>query len=182
VGCYSNRRHRQDGYFVRLFKGQQLNICALVDTVGNKQAKIDKLVAEDILKADEIVKLAEFTDATDADIEDLFAVDFYLGLVQAVATENPPRVSTLQSMWAISLRPRRRRGLLNASMLRCAASSRKSSITSHRRCTLSATGTICLRRSARARLSGQASSLSASTHSSHHSQKNPPRQQLRKAR
>jgi len=77
--------------FVRLFKGQQLNICALVDTVGNKQVKIDKLIAEDILKADELVKLAEFTDATDADIEDIFAVDFYLGLVQAVATANPTK-------------------------------------------------------------------------------------------
>ena len=77
--------------FVRLFKGQQLNICALVDTVGNKQAKIDKLVKEEILQADEIVKLAEFLDADDADIEDLFTVAFYLKLVQGVATEDPAR-------------------------------------------------------------------------------------------
>jgi predicted ATP-dependent endonuclease of OLD family len=77
--------------FVRLFKGQQLNICALVDTVGNKQAKIDKLVKEEILQADEIVKLAEFLEAEDADIEDLFTVAFYLKLVQGVATEDPAR-------------------------------------------------------------------------------------------
>lgn len=77
--------------FARLFKGQQLNICALVDTVGNKQAKIDKLVTEGILEATQIVKLAEFTDADDADIEDLFTVDFYLDLVQKVATELPAK-------------------------------------------------------------------------------------------
>lgn len=77
--------------FARLFKGQQLNISALVDTVGNKQAKIDKLVTEDILGADEIVRIAEFTDTEDADIEDLFAVEFYLKLVQGVATETPQK-------------------------------------------------------------------------------------------
>jgi hypothetical protein len=36
--------------FVRLFKGQQLNICALIDAASNRRSKVEKLVRDASLR------------------------------------------------------------------------------------------------------------------------------------
>jgi hypothetical protein len=77
--------------FARLFKGQQLNIAALVDNVGSRQPKLGKLVEDDVLAEEQIVKVAEFVGLEDADIEDLFGIDFYLRLVHGVPEEHPTK-------------------------------------------------------------------------------------------
>jgi len=77
--------------FARLFKGQQLNICALVDDIGNRKSKLEKLVADEVVTEQQIVKVSDFVTVDDADIEDLFAVGFYLDLVHGVPEEHPSK-------------------------------------------------------------------------------------------
>lgn len=76
---------------VRLFKGQQLNICALIDASSNKLSKVEKLVRDGHLEPDQIIKLDEVIDAPAADIEDVLAEDLYLRLVQGVGGEDGQR-------------------------------------------------------------------------------------------
>ena len=75
--------------FVRLFRGQQLNICALIDATGNKLTKVEKLVRDGDLTAEQVVKLADFVDANTADIEDLMSESFYLDLVRGAGADDP---------------------------------------------------------------------------------------------
>jgi hypothetical protein len=77
--------------FVRLFKGQQLNICALIDASSNKLSKVEKLVRDGHLEAEQLIKLAEVIDAPAADIEDLMSEELYLRLVQGVGGEDGQR-------------------------------------------------------------------------------------------
>ncbi|HVX21282.1 MAG TPA: AAA family ATPase [Acidimicrobiales bacterium] len=77
--------------FVRLFRGQQLNICALIDVTGNKLSKVEKLVRDGDLQADQVVKVSAVLGVELADIEDLMSEAFYLRLVQGVGGEDSAR-------------------------------------------------------------------------------------------
>lgn len=77
--------------FVRLFRGQQLNICALIDASGNKLTRIEKLVRDGDLKQDQLVKVSDVLDSADGDIEDIMASSFYVKLVQGVGSEDASR-------------------------------------------------------------------------------------------
>lgn len=77
--------------FARLFKGRQLNISALVDNIGNRKPKLEKLVGDEVLEEQQIVKVSDFIEVEDADMEDLFAVPFYLDLVHGVPEEHPAK-------------------------------------------------------------------------------------------
>jgi energy-coupling factor transporter ATP-binding protein EcfA2 len=77
--------------FVRLFKGQQLNICAVIDATGNKLAKVEKLVRDGDLQTEQLIKLNEVVGADLADMEDVMSPDFYLQLVQGVGKEDSNR-------------------------------------------------------------------------------------------
>lgn len=77
--------------FVRLFRGQQLNICAILDATGNKLAKVEKLVRDGDLDAKQVIKVSDIVGTDKADIEDIMGPDFYLGLVQGVGSEDSNR-------------------------------------------------------------------------------------------
>lgn len=77
--------------FVRLFKGQQLNICAVIDATGNKLTKVEKLVRDGDLQPGELIKVAGIVGADQADMEDVMSPDFYLKLVQGVGREDSTR-------------------------------------------------------------------------------------------
>lgn len=74
--------------FVRLFSANHLNTCVLLDVSGNKKAKVEKLVASGDLRAEQVVRLTEFTKAVASDIEDMFDLSFYVDLVRGVGAEN----------------------------------------------------------------------------------------------
>lgn len=73
--------------FVRLFSGNHLNTCCVLDVTGNKKTRIDKLVASGDLRAEQVVRLSEFVKAEQADIEDLFDPGFYVQLVRGAGKE-----------------------------------------------------------------------------------------------
>jgi hypothetical protein len=77
--------------FVRLFRGQQLNICAVIDATGNKLTKVEKLVRDGDLDAQQVIKIAEIVGVERADMEDMMSAEFYLRLVQGVGGEDSTR-------------------------------------------------------------------------------------------
>jgi AAA ATPase domain len=88
--------------FVRLFKANQLNTCALIDVSGNKKAKVEKLVASGDLKPEQVVRVSDFASGDEADIEDLFDVAFYIELVQGAGAEGGNPMTALVREDALS--------------------------------------------------------------------------------
>lgn len=74
--------------FVRLFRGQQLNICALTDATGNKLSKLQKLARDGDLDAAQLIQITDVVAAAAGDIEDVMSAKFYVQLVQGVGKED----------------------------------------------------------------------------------------------
>lgn len=77
--------------FVRLFQGQQLNICAVIDVAGNKLTKMEKLARDGDLNDGQLITVARIVGRDQADMEDIMSADFYLRLVQGVGREDSAR-------------------------------------------------------------------------------------------
>jgi len=68
--------------FVALIGAQKhLNVAVLIDYQKKDQQVIENLYKKKLLTKKQVVTFAEFTGGTEADIEDMFDVPFYLGLV-----------------------------------------------------------------------------------------------------
>ena len=68
--------------FVALLGAQtHLNVTVLVDYQKNDQQLIENLYKEKLLKKQKVLTYADFTGSGEADVEDMFGVDFYLKLV-----------------------------------------------------------------------------------------------------
>jgi len=67
--------------FVSLLGGNQLDIAVLMDASTKDKQRIQTLQENGYLGRGALVQVSEFTASKDADIEDLFDVDFYLKLV-----------------------------------------------------------------------------------------------------
>jgi hypothetical protein len=73
--------------FVALFRSQKgLNVATLIDLQKRDQQKIENLYKEKLLKKKQVLTFADFTNTGEADIEDMFEVSFYLGLVNSEYT------------------------------------------------------------------------------------------------
>lgn len=70
--------------FVALLGSQKgLKIATLIDFQKKSQQTIENLYKRKLLKKQNVLTFAEFTGGTEADIEDMFDVDFYLKIVNA---------------------------------------------------------------------------------------------------
>ena len=68
--------------FVALIGAQtKLNVAVLIDFQKKDQQTIANLYKGKILKKKQVLTFADFTGGTEADIEDMFATEFYLGLM-----------------------------------------------------------------------------------------------------
>lgn len=68
--------------FVALIGAQsQLNVAVLIDFQKRDRQKIENLYKKKLLKKNQIFTYADFVTSTEADIEDMFDVEFYLQLV-----------------------------------------------------------------------------------------------------
>ena len=79
----------------------KLNIAVLVDFQKKDSQKIDNLCKRELLKQNQVHTYAEFVEADEADVEDMFAPEFYLKLVNGEFETNltiedlepgPPRI------------------------------------------------------------------------------------------
>lgn len=66
--------------FVALL-GAQLNVVVLLEVSGGGTQRVNSLVQRGIIAGEKLIPLIEFTGTAEADIEDLFEVDFYLDLL-----------------------------------------------------------------------------------------------------
>lgn len=70
--------------FVALIGAQSgMNTAVLIDYEKKHGQKVENLYREKLLKKSQVLTFADFTETSEADIEDLFGVDFYLELVNA---------------------------------------------------------------------------------------------------
>jgi predicted ATP-dependent endonuclease of OLD family len=70
--------------FIALLGSQKkLNIATLIDLQKKDKQKIENLFKRKLLEKKQVRTFAEFTESTEADIEDMFDVGFYLSLVNA---------------------------------------------------------------------------------------------------
>jgi energy-coupling factor transporter ATP-binding protein EcfA2 len=76
--------------FVRLFKPNQLNICAVVDA-ANRLTRMDRLVRDGDLEQSQVIRITDVITAKEGDTEDLFSDTFYLSLLHGLAKEDPAR-------------------------------------------------------------------------------------------
>ncbi len=87
--------------FVALLGAQRgLKIATLLDIKAEERQTIENLYKRKLLKKQNVLTFADFTDATEADIEDMFGVDFYLRLLNAefgTALAKPIAESQLRS-------------------------------------------------------------------------------------
>jgi energy-coupling factor transporter ATP-binding protein EcfA2 len=68
--------------FVTLLGGNQLDVVALMDVSNKDRQRVDNLLKNGHLMKNGLVQINEFTDESEADIEDLFAPMFYLKLAK----------------------------------------------------------------------------------------------------
>jgi len=70
--------------FVALLGAQRgLKIATLIDLQKKDRQSIENLYKKKLLKKQNLLTFADFTDSSEADIEDMFSTDFYLQLVNA---------------------------------------------------------------------------------------------------
>lgn len=70
--------------FVALFRSQKgLNLATLIDVQKKDEQKIENLYKQKLLQKRQVLTFADFTGTSEADIEDMFDVPFYLKLVNA---------------------------------------------------------------------------------------------------
>ncbi|MDE0416421.1 MAG: AAA family ATPase [bacterium] len=68
--------------FVALIGAQtHLNVTVLVDSHEHDRQQLDNLYRKKLLKKQQVLTFADFTEDDEADVEDLFSVEFYLRLV-----------------------------------------------------------------------------------------------------
>lgn len=63
--------------FASLFGGNKLNIAVLCDLVHGEKRKVERLKESQILKSGQVYTVADFTEKTESDIEDIFHPDLY---------------------------------------------------------------------------------------------------------
>ncbi|NKE56661.1 AAA family ATPase [Lentzea sp. PSKA42] len=81
--------------FVSLLGGSDLNVAVLMDVAANGNQRIAQLASKGLIDTKRLVHLTEVTGTGEADIEDLFEVDWYLKLLKesGVGTFTPSQLS-----------------------------------------------------------------------------------------
>ena len=81
--------------FVSLFAGKDLHVAVLTDFAHGAKGKVRKIRKSDILRAGHVYTVADFVDAPEADIEDIFDSEIYAEIVnRSYALPEPHRVTT----------------------------------------------------------------------------------------
>ncbi|MCW1968604.1 MAG: AAA family ATPase [Anaerolineae bacterium] len=92
--------------FVRLFGGNRINIAVLSDIANGDKAKIENLKKADILKAGHFYTCADFVSQSEADVEDLFAIDLFVEILNKAYNPPPGKLITKRSLLDADSTPR----------------------------------------------------------------------------
>ena len=80
--------------FATLIGSNQLNICVLRDVSKKDIQRVNNLIKNNFLKQNKIVQINEFTNFSEADIEDLFEPSEYISLVKLAYPNLPQEVES----------------------------------------------------------------------------------------
>jgi energy-coupling factor transporter ATP-binding protein EcfA2 len=92
--------------FVRLFRGNDINIAVLSDVAKGDKTKVENLKKADILKAGHFYTVADFLDQEEADIEDLFDVDIFVDMLNGAYDPPNAKAVTRDTLLSASSTPR----------------------------------------------------------------------------
>ena len=92
--------------FVRLFGGNRLNVAVLSDIANGDKTKIENLKKADILKAGHFYTCADFTGQAEADVEDLFAPDLFVEMLNGAYKPPAANIVTAANLMAANPTPR----------------------------------------------------------------------------
>jgi len=84
--------------FATLLGANKLNVAVVMDSSTKDQGAVKRLRENDQLTRRALVEISEFVSAADADIEDLFERDLYLGLVNQAYAQDLPAPLTLADL------------------------------------------------------------------------------------
>lgn len=92
--------------FVRLFGGNRINMAVLSDVANGDRTKIENLKKANILRAGHFYTCAEFTDQSEADVEDLFEADLFVEMLNGAYKPPATHLVTTASLMTASQTPR----------------------------------------------------------------------------
>lgn len=92
--------------FVRLFGGNRINMAVLSDVANGDKTKIENLKRADILKAGHFYTCADFTEQSEADVEDLFEPGVFVEMLNGAYKPPAANLVTTASLAAASSNPR----------------------------------------------------------------------------
>ena len=84
--------------FVSLFAGKQLHVAVLSDEAQGAKGKVQKIRQSDILRVGHFYTVADFIDAAEGDIEDIFDPDIYAEIVNRSSGLPEPHRVTVESL------------------------------------------------------------------------------------
>lgn len=92
--------------FVRLFRGNRINVAVLSDIANGDKTKIENLKKADILKAGHFYTCADFTNQAESDVEDLFDVDLFVEMLNGAYKPPAANAVTKDALMAAATTPR----------------------------------------------------------------------------
>jgi len=84
--------------FVRLFGGNKINVAVLSDIAKGELGKVDKLRRSDIMKAGQFFTVADFLSQSEADVEDLFAPELFVDILNGAYAPPSTHQVTVESL------------------------------------------------------------------------------------
>ncbi|WP_156040106.1 hypothetical protein [Alicyclobacillus macrosporangiidus] len=81
-----------------LLGANKLNIAVLMDIAGKDLQRIRTLQENALLRQSSLIKVTEFIEGNDGDVEDLFDADFYLKLVNEAYARDLPSAITISDL------------------------------------------------------------------------------------
>src|SRR5262249_23178036 len=86
--------------FVNLFAGNKSHIAVLADSAKGQRNKVEQLKKSELLRAGHVYTVADFCDQEEADIEDLFAPELFVSLVNSACNLPNPHKLTPEKLEA----------------------------------------------------------------------------------
>lgn len=84
--------------FVSLFSSAQLNIVVLTDFAKSDRKKLENLLRSQVLQADRVLTFASLLEVEEADVEDIFAPEIYVRLLNEAYSLAQDRILTAESL------------------------------------------------------------------------------------
>lgn len=92
--------------FVRLFRGNRINVAVLSDIAKGDRTKIENLKKAEILKSGHFYTCAEFTTQSEADVEDLIEPELFVQILNGAYNPPAAKLVTMESLMAADPNPR----------------------------------------------------------------------------